>query len=51
LPFRLVTALGRGGFAIQRRVGIHRKRLENLVDAIEADLLKVEDASFKVSAH
>ena len=36
---------------VQRRVGIHRKRLEKLVDAIEADLLKGEDAGFKVRAH
>ena len=36
---------------VQRRLGIHRRRLEKLVDAIEADLVRGEDAGFKVRAH
>ena len=36
---------------VQHSLGIHRRRLERLVDAIEADLLRGEDAGFKVRAH
>ena len=36
---------------VQLRMGIHQRRLEKLVDAIEADLVRGEDAGLKVRAH
>ena len=36
---------------VQRRLGIHRRRLEKLVDSIEADLFGDGGGGFKVRAH
>ena len=36
---------------VQRALGIHRRRLEKLVDAIEADLLEKGDTVFRARAH
>ena len=36
---------------VQLRMGIHKRRLDKLVDAIEADLVRGEDAGLKVRAH
>ncbi|MGB0631517.1 MAG: DUF6635 family protein [Alphaproteobacteria bacterium] len=36
---------------VQKRLGIHRRRLEKLVDAIEADLVQGQETGFKVRAH
>ncbi|PPR11797.1 MAG: hypothetical protein CFH41_00672 [Alphaproteobacteria bacterium MarineAlpha11_Bin1] len=36
---------------VQRSLGIHYRRLNKLVDSLEADLLRGEDLGFKVRAH